>query len=877
VRIYRALLRLYPTSFRDEYGDEMTRTFARERQDARGPIASALLWCRTIADVVINALRVHADVLRQDLRVSFRALRRTPGFTAAALIVTALGVGATTAAVTLTDHVLLRPLPYPDSARLVKIWQGPTNRPANLRGLRGTNDVSPALFLAWKGASTSFSAMGAYGFTSSNLAGDGEPERLDGAVVMTGTMETVGVPVALGRSFTPQEDVAGAPCSVLISDGLWRRHFGADRSAIGRRVRMDEELCEVVGVMPRGFSFPTRTTAFWKPARFPLATIQDYGDTFLRVIARLRWDTTVDRARTELTGASANALRTWPKEFADAVPVMLELRDEINDQSRLLLIAMAGAAACLLLIACTNLASLTVARATARRRELALRTALGAGHHRLVRQLLTESLVLAGIGGAIGLVIAVSAIPTAARLVPTALPITEIPGVDVRMLAIAAIATLGTGVAFGVLPALRAARRTESAELREGARSGTDRASTRLRDGLVMLQVAMSIVLLVGTGLLIRALVRVQATPSGFSSDRVVTARTFLSWSKYGEQAPRTEFYRRVLADVAALPGVTAVAYTSYLPFTFRGGVWEVAIPGRVLPPGRTENASSRIVTPLYFRAMNIPLIAGRLFEESDSMQSLPVAIVSQSFVTTYLDGRQPLGQTFKFGPVGELTIVGVVGDVRFRGLEARSEPQVYLCYLQQGDNRVMGYTPKDLVVRIGNDRPESPAMDAIFPAIRRIVWKVDPDQPVSDLQALATIVEGETTARSVQVRVLAGFAGVSCLLAGVGLHGLLAFVVSRRTREFGVRLALGAEPRQIVGLVARRGLILGIAGVVAGVWVAYAAGRWMESLLAGLSPADPMTFASAIGFSLAITLAGSLLPALRAARISPKQAIDLE
>jgi len=502
---------------------------------------------------------------------------------------------------------------------------------------------------------------------------------------------------------------------------------------------------------------------------------------------------------------------------------------------------------------------------------------LGAGHRRLVRQLLTESLLLAIVGGSIGLLIALSAIPTAARLVPTALPITEIPSVDWRMLAIAAVATLGTGIAFGVLPAFRAVRRAEGTELREGTRSGVDRASTRLRDGLVMLQVAISIVLLVGTGLLIRALARVQATPSGFSSDHVVTARTVLPWSKYGEQAVRSDFYHRVLGEVATLPGVTAVAYTSYLPFTIRGGVWDVTIPGRVLPKGRVENASSRFISPLYFRAMNIPLIAGRLFEESDSMQSLPVAIVSQSFVTTYLEGRQALGQTFKFSFAGERTIVGVVGDVLFRGLESRSEPQVYLCYLQQGDNRTMGYAPKDLVVRISSDLAESAAMNSILPAIRRIVWNVDPDQPVSDLQPLSVIVEGETTARSVQVRVLAGFAAVSCLLAGVGLHGLLAFVVSRRTREFGVRLALGAEPRQIVGLVARRGLILGSVGVIAGVWIAYAAGRWMESLLAGLSPADPRTFGGAVGFSLAITLVGCLLPAIRASRISPKQAIDVE
>jgi predicted permease len=877
MRLYRALLHLYPASFREEYGGEMTRAFAGARRDAGGPLAVAVLWLETIVDVTFNAVRVHAGVLRQDVRVSSRTLRRTPGFTAAAVIVTALGVGATTAAFTLTDHVLLRPLPFPDSDRLVKILQGSTSRAPDLRGLRGTNDISPALFLAWKAASTSFAAMGAYGLVSSNLSGDGEPERLDGADITEGTFETLGVPPAIGRGFVPAEHDAGAPCSVVISDGLWQRHFGTDPAAIGRRVRIDQQSCEVVGVMPRGFQFPTRATAFWRAMRLSPDAMRNLGNTYLRGIGRLRTGTSVEEARIELKHASVNALRSWPAEFAAVAPVMIELRDELNDQSRMLVIAMAGAAACLLMIACTNLASMTVARATARRRELALRTVLGAGRLRLVRQLLTESLLLAFVGGGIGLAIAVTAVPVAARLVPTALPITDVPGVDLRMLAIAALVTIGTGIGFGVWPAFRAVRQAGSGALEESARTGASRASARLRDGLVMLQVAVSIVLLVGTGLLLRALLQVQSTPTGFDRERVITARTFLPWTKYGPQAMRTGFYQRVLGEVGALPGVTAAAYTSYLPMTMRGGVWDVTIAGRPKPQGRVENASARFITPDYFRAMGIPMMAGRAFTESDTGASQPVAIVSQAFVASYLDGRQPLGQPFQFGPAGDRTIVGVVGDIRVRGLETRSEPQVYLAYQQQGDNRTMGYVPKDLVVRMRPDQDETAAMAALVPAIRRIIRNADPEQPISDVQSLSTLVEGETSARSVQARVLAGFAAVSCVLAGVGLHGLLAFVVSRRAREFGVRLALGAEPRQILGLVARRGLVLGGLGVAAGVWAAYAAGRWMESLLAGVSPVDPAAYGGAIAFSLAVTLAGSLLPALRAARTNPRDAMARE
>ena len=874
---YRQLLRLYPASFRDEYQDELVRAFERQRLQAQALSARIGLWLGAIADVAVNAGRVHLDLLRQDLRHMGRSLRRSPGFGLAAVAVTALGVGATTAAFTLTDHVLLRPLPFPEADRLVKIVQGMPKRPPNLRGLRGTNQASPALYGAWKAGSTSFSSMGAYGLVSSNLAGDGAPERLDGAIVTAGALDTMGVPPAEGRAFVAADDAPGAPCSVLISHDLWQRRFGAERSAAGRRVRLDDELCEIVGVMPAGFYFPARTIAFWRPARYPPQAFEDLNNNFLTVVARLRPGTSFEQARAELTVASANALRSWPKAFDGVHPVMLELRDEVSDQSRMLLTAMAGAAACLLLIACTNLASLTVARATARARELALRTVLGAGQRRLVRQLLTESLVLAAVGGAVGLLIAVTAIPVAARLVPAVLPIREIPGADMRMLAIAAIATIGTGLAFGVLPAFRAVRGAAGGELRDGARTGAGLKASRLRDSLVVLQVAASVVLLVGTGLLVRALLSVQATPAGFSAGHVVTARMVLPWSKYGEQAIREQFYRRVLDDVSALPGVTAAAYTSYLPFTFRGGVWPVTIQGRPSDPARPELAGARFVTPAYFRAMSIPVVSGRTFEDTDSLPAQPVAIVSESFVTLYLQGAQPLGRTFQFGPAGERTIVGVVGDVKFRGLESRNEPQVYLSYLQQGDNRVMGYTPKDLVVRVHADRSADEALGLLAPAIRQIVANVDPDQPVSDIRPLSDIVEGETTARGLQVRVLAGFAAVSALLAGVGLNGLLAFVVSRRTREFGVRLALGAAPRQILALVARRGLLLGALGVLAGGWTAYAAGRWIESLLAGTSPADPLTFAGVAALSIVITMAASLVPAVRASCISPKEAMEVE
>jgi predicted permease len=820
----------------------------------------------------VDAFRTHLDVLRQDLRYTSRTLRRAPGFTLTVVLVTALGVGATTAAFTLADHVLLRPLPFPDPDRLVKILEGSVKRPANLRGIRGTNNVAPANFLSWREMSSSFAAMGAYGFVSSNLVGNGEPERLDGVSVTYDALEMTGVRPALGRPLTKADDQPGAPCALLISDGFWRRKFGGETSIVGRTLRLDEESCVVAGVMPPGFAFPTRSAVFWRPLRLDPAP-GNRRNNFLWVIARLGPGVSRQQAEADLASVSATLGRMYPQDNGEIRAVMMGLRDEVGDQPRMLLFALAGASACLLLIACTNLASLLIARATARGRELAVRTALGAGRERLVRQLLTESILLALCGGGLGLVVATAAVPMAVKLVPTALPIPDAPGVDLRMLLIAALGTFGTGIGFGVLPAFRAARQAAGAGLREGARAGSSRRTQRVRAGLVVAQVSVSIVLLVCAGLLIRALMRVQSTSPGFNTEAVLTMRTTLPVAKYGLQAPRVEFYRRVIEGVSALPGVAGAAYTSYLPMTMRGGVWPVGLPGRPATRGSSETASARYVTTEYFRVMEIPLKLGRGFQESDSLGAQPVAIVSERFVQAYLDGQAPIGRTFQFGPAGERTIVGVVGEVRVRGLESRSEPQAYLPYQQQRDNATIGYMPKDLVVKMADVEH----WGAQAAAIRRIVASVDPNQPIADIQPLSAIVEGETTARAVQVRVLGAFAALACLLAAVGLHGLLAFVVSARTREFGVRLALGAEPREILALVARRGLLLGIAGVAVGIVAAYLAGRWMESLLVGVTPADALTLASAIAVSVAMTLAGSLLPAMRAARISPAEAMRAE
>jgi predicted permease len=495
-----------------------------------------------------------------------------------------------------------------------------------------------------------------------------------------------------------------------------------------------------------------------------------------------------------------------------------------------------------------------------------------------MRQLLTETLVLALCGGALGVVLPVVATPLVARLVPNTLPIAETPHADLRMLAFAALATVVTGLGFGMVPALRAQKGVDASGLREGSRGGAGRDRERLRSALVVAEVTVSVVLLVSSGLLIRALWRLQAVDPGFRSEGVLTLRTTLPLPKYEKTERRRQFYGSVLADVGALPGVSSAAYISFLPMVMRGGIWSITVDGQPEVPGEVSNASLRFVTPGFFATLGIPVREGRDVSEADSREALPIAVVSESFVKRYWPNQNPLGQRLQFGmgpdgksPFGERTVVGVVGDIKVRGLERSSEPQLYLSYQQVSDGGLIWYMPKDLVVKSSAD-PQT-----LVPALRRIVARADPEQPLSDVRTLSDIVAADTAPRSVQARVLAAFAATAVLLAGLGIHGLLAFAVSSRAQEIGVRIALGAQARDILTLVLRQGLALAAAGVALGVALAYVAGRSLEALLAGISPRDATAFLAAGSVSLLMVMLGSLLPALRAVRVDPLTAIRTE
>ncbi len=859
MNLYRWLLHVYPASFRTEYGEELCAVFATERREASG-FGIPVFWIGAILDVLFNALRVHLDIFLQDFRYTLRTLGRSPGFAVTAVVVAALGIGATTAAFTMVDHVLIRPLPFPDQDRLVNLYED--------KGALGQHDwdIAPANFRDWKQGSSSFENLAAYFNGRSNLVGEGEPQTVAAPELTVDMFATLGVQPLLGRFFTAADNRDSAPGAVVLSYGLWQTVFGGNADVLGRKVILDDGAYTVIGVMPRTFAFPTREAQLWKLLRFSPDAFADRNDNYLYGVGRLKRGVSIQQARADLGAIAGRLAQAYPKELAQTGATVRLMHDDVSGQSLMMLKVLLGAALCVLLIACTNLANLLLARAMVRRKELAIRAAMGAGRERLVRQMLTESLFLALMGGAVGVMIAKLSLPLLAQLAPVYLPIVATPSMDLRVLLFAGLITCATGIVFGVIPAMRVFR---SDAMREGSRSGVGGRKERIRSILVVAEVTGSLVLLVCCGLLIRALWKIQAVDPGFRSEHVLTLRTVLPMPKYEKRATREAFYRRVLTETLQLPGVTGAAYTSFLPMVMGGGIWPVEVQGHPEDIAKRRTASLRFITPGYFSVMSIPLVAGRDVSDSDTFEAPFVAVVSQSFVKRYWPDENSLGRHFNFGNYDRV-VVGVVRDVKVRGLERTNEPQVYLSY-KQHEQVGLFYAPKDLAVRSSGDPL------ALAPAIRRIIHQTDPTQPVANVRTLDDIVELQTASRVVQVRVLGAFALIAFLLAATGIHGLLAFAVSSRTQEIGVRMALGARSGGILAMILRDGMVLAGAGIVLGVGLAYVAGRLLQSLLAGVKPDDLETFSAAILLSALMTLAGSLLPALRAMRVDPVTAIRME
>ena len=863
MRLYRLLLHLYPASFRREYGAELRQAFAERRREAAGLPGLLLLWLETLPEVFGNAAAVHWDILRQDLRFARRSLSRARGFAVTAIVVTALGVGATAAAFSVSDFVLIKPLPFAQPDRLVNLWE----RVPGYSELQ----LSPANYADWKAMSTSFAGMSAYSEFAANLVSSQEPERVQCAWVTHDLFTTLGVQPVLGRGFSAADDRVGAPGTVVLSYAYWQSVFGGDRGIVGQSLRLDGESYQVIGVMPANFQFPTRSVQLWTPFRFDKAgpSYQDRTNYYLYAVGRLAPGVTVAQARADLGVIASRLEHQYPVANKQTSATAVLLRDDISQQSRVLLLTLSGAALCILFIACANLGNLLLVRGVARRRELAVRTALGAGRERLVRQMLTETLLLVGSGWALGIGVGIAAVPLLARLVPNTLPVAGVPAVDPRVLAMAGALTLITSLAFAIFPAWRTNRRSGLAALRDGRGSGGGR-SERVRALLVTFEVAMSVVLLVSAGLLLRTVARINTVDPGFRTDGVLTLRTALPFPQYATVAARERFYRQVLDGTRAIPGVTDAAYVSWLPLAFGGGIWPVQTPGATVTRMSSGSASIRYVTPGYFATMGIAIHDGRDVNDHDTQRSPYVAVVSQSFARHYWPDGSPLGKRFTMA-FDEREVVGVVADVKVRGLDRPSEPQVYFPSTQVTDTSLIFYAPKDLAVRTA--LPPS----AVMPAIRRLVHAADPDQPISNVQTIAELVTAQTASRRAQLRVLGMLAALAFLLAGVGIHGLLSFAVSQRAQEIGVRMALGARGADVMRMILRRGAGLAVAGIIPGLAIAYLAGRAMQAVLFGVTPYDPATYAAVIVLCVAMTLAGCVLPARRAARVDPMRVLRSE
>ena len=856
MRFYRALLRLYPSGFRAEYGRELAEAHEARMREHRGALAPLIGVLIALADVVPNAMAAQGDILRQDLRYAARSLRRAPGYTLTAVLVVALGIGANTAAFSLADFVLLRPLPFPESDRLVRLWQTTPGY--------GQLEFSPPNYEDVKAATSSFSHMGAYAEWAANLVGEGMPQRLSIATVTPGLMEVLGIPAAMGRVITPEDSAVGT--TVLLSHTIWREQFGGDAGVIGRTVRLDGVPHTVIGVMPDSFHFPSREVQLWKPHADSPGDLVDRTNNYLKVVGRLKPGRTVEGALVELKTVAARLAEQYPEANRETSAHLYRMQDGISSRSRTLVIALCGAALCILLLACANLASLLLARGVSRARELAVRTALGAGRERLVRQLVTESVALAVLGGVAGVALAAACMPLVAQMVQTSLPIAAHPSLDIRVLIFAAAMIALTGLAFGVLPAVRAGRGGAMVALRDGGRSGGGRRQ-RVRSVLVVLEVSGSIVLLVAAGLLMRAISRLESVRPGFDADGVMTLRTALPLPKYGAVADRQIFYRRVLEEVRAIPGVQSAAYVTGLPMAMGGGIWGV-VPGGIGGTRSGENtASLRYTTPGYFETLRIPLRRGRDVSDRDTQEQPYVAVVSESFAAREWPGQDPLGKTFGFA-FKDRTVVGVVGDVRVRGLEQTSEPQVYIPASQVDDNSIIGYIPKELVIRSA-----LPA-ESFLPRVRAIIASIDPDQPISNVRPLSEIVAGETAPRRVQLRLLGILGALALLIAGVGIHGLLNFAVSQRMQELGIRRALGAQAGAILAMVMREGLVLALTGAVVGVGLGLLVGRGMSAVLFGVPPHDPVALSAAVALCLLTAVVGCVRPAVRAAGVDPMTAM---
>jgi putative ABC transport system permease protein len=811
------------------------------------------------------------QTLIQDLRYGARMLMKKPGFTLIGVLTLALGIGANTTIFSVVNAVLLRPLPYQNPEQVVMIWG---KLPAYVPGNIG---ASAAEFTDYRDQNPVFSSIAAYTSSSFNLTGAGEPERIVGTLASASLFPLLNVQPALGRAFLNEEDRPGHDQVVILSHGLWRRRFAGDSAVIGRSVTLDGQSHTVVGIAPAGFHFPDDETEIWKPIAFTAVQLSENerGSRYLSVIGRMKPDMTIGRAQADMSALAQRMQQQHPMNYeADSgwgVKVV-SLREETVGDVRLALQALFGAVGCVLLIGCANVANLLLARASTRRREMAIRAALGGRPWRIIRQLLTESLLLAFVGGGLGALIAVWGVEAVRRLSASTLPRVNEISIDGRAIGFTLAVTLVTGLLFGLAPAWQSAKPDLNESLKEGGGKGVGSGGRhRLRGLLVMGEIAVALVLLVGAGLMVKSLYRLQQVEPGFNPSHALTMRLALPEAKYPEPQRQRDFFDQLLNQIAALPGVKAAGAINFLPLSGTGNQRSFLIEGK---PEPKLNVGDRMVSPDYFRAMGVPLRAGRLIDDRDRENAPRVALVNETFAGIFLAGEDPLGKRVKFGsahgPFPWLTIAGVVGDVKHGGLDSETRPEMYIPYLQPL-LPTWSVPPMFLVVR-GASEPSS-----LISAVRGVVKDLDRDQPVYGVATMERLLSISTTPRRFNMTLLAVFAALALTLAGVGVYGVMAYAVTERTREIGIRMALGAQTSDALKLVIRQGMRMTLIGVALGSMGAFALTGLMKSLLFDVRPTDPMTFIVIALLLTVVALLACWIPARRAAKVNPIVALRCE
>ena len=806
--------------------------------------------------------------LLQDLRYGFRMLVKKPGFALVAIVTLALGIGANSAIFTVVNAALLRPLPYREPERLVHLWE------TTPRQQFGEREASYPDYLDWKGNNQVFEDVAGYTRRSFTLTGRDTPERLEGAAVTDNFLQVLGVEPILGRSFRRGEDLQGAERLVLLSHGLWQRRFGSDPKIVGQTLALNGESYAVIGVLPESFQFaPANKPEVWATLNPNDGQVSRRFMHWLNIIARLRPNVSIEQAQAGMGAVAQTIAQNDPQSHTGTAIKVVSLHEQIVGNIRPILLVLLGAVCFVLLIACANVANLLLVRSAARQKEIAIRTALGAGRLRLVRQLLTESLALSIIGGACGLVLAqwgvdllLAGIPASqAKMMPYLQGLT----IDSHVLAFTILVSLLTGVFFGLAPALQSSKLNLQESLKEGGKTSAAPTRQRLRNLLVVSEIALALVLLVGAGLMLKSLVRLLAVDPGFNPDNLLTLRVLLPETKYPENNQLAAFHQQLIERVENLPGVKGVGSVNILPLL--GGNTASFIPeGRPAPaPGEEIECNIRDVNSSYFRVMNVPLIRGRYFTDQDTAETPPVLIINQTLANRLFPGEETVGKRLIYPKIEmpPFEIVGVVGDEKVTGLDKAITPVVYGPYLQAPNNGI------SLVVRTGSDP------NAIARAVRGEIQALDADLPVFDVRTMGQIIDSSqsTFLRRYPAFLIGVFASVALLLAMVGIYGVISYSVTQRTHEIGVRMALGARQRDIFKMILGQGLILTLVGTGCGLLAAFVLTRFLSSLLFGVSATDPLTYIAVSLPLIGVALAACYIPARKATRVDPMVALRYE